>query len=67
MTIWYVILFGVNSVTRIMQYMHIDVVIDHLRGLIFYLKNYRKNGFTFLLEFTKEMTIKMDIESKFNK
>ena len=46
--------------------MHIDVVIDHLRGLITYLKNYRENGFASALESTKEMTIEMDIEPKFN-
>jgi hypothetical protein len=46
--------------------MHIDVAIDHLRGLITYLKNYRKNGFASALESTKEMTIDMGIEPKFN-
>ncbi|KAL5137599.1 hypothetical protein HKD37_10G027944 [Glycine soja] len=55
-------------VHKIMQSkdMHIDVVIDHLRGLITYLKNYRENGFASALESTKEMTIEMDIEPKFN-
>ncbi|KAH1190120.1 hypothetical protein GmHk_20G057756 [Glycine max] len=68
MNIWYDILFYVNSVSKIMQSedMHIDVTIDHLRGLITYLKNYRENGFASALESTKEMTIEMDIEPKFN-
>ena len=30
------------------------------------MKNYRENGFAFALESTKEMTIEMDIEPKFN-
>jgi len=30
------------------------------------LKYYRENGFAFALESTKEMTIEMDIEPKFN-
>nr|KYP33677.1 hypothetical protein KK1_045452 [Cajanus cajan] len=68
MNIWYDILFTVNSVCKIMQYkdMHIDVVINHLRGLITYLKKYRENGFASTLESTKVMVIEMDIEPKFN-
>ncbi|KAL5128595.1 Zinc finger MYM-type protein 1 [Glycine soja] len=45
--------------------MHIDVAIDHLKGLITYLKHYRKNGFALTLESTEEMAIEMDIEPKF--
>ncbi|KAL5184134.1 Zinc finger MYM-type protein 1 [Glycine soja] len=68
MNIWYDILFAVNSISMIMQSkdMNIDVAIDHLRGLITYLKNYRENGFASALESTKEMTIEMDIEPKYN-
>nr|KYP34992.1 hypothetical protein KK1_043993 [Cajanus cajan] len=68
MNIWYDILFAVNSTSKIMQSkdIHIDIVIDHLRGLITYSKNYRENNFAFALESTKEMTIEMDIEPKFN-
>nr|KYP49964.1 hypothetical protein KK1_028275 [Cajanus cajan] len=68
MNIWYDILFAVNSVSKIIQFknMHIDVVIDNLRGLITYLKNYRENDFASALESTKEMAIKIDIEPKFN-
>ena len=52
MNIWYDILFAVNSVSKILQSkdMHIDVAIDHLKGLITYLKHYRENGFALTLE-----------------
>ncbi|KAG5122538.1 hypothetical protein JHK84_040878 [Glycine max] len=67
MNIWYDILFAVNFVSKIMQSkdMNIDVAIDHLRGLITYVKNYREM-ILHLLESIKEMTIEMDIEPKFN-
>ena len=40
-TIWYDILFAVNSVSKNLQSknMHIDVAIDKLKGLISFLKN----------------------------
>ena len=40
-TIWYDILFAVNSVSKNLQSknMHIDVAIDQLKGLISFLKN----------------------------
>ena len=68
MNIWYDILFVVNSVSKILQSkdMHIDVAIDHLKGLITYLKQYRENGFALALESTEKMTIEMDIEPKFH-
>ena len=67
MNIWYDILFAVNFVSKIMQSkdMNIDVAIDHLRGLITYVKNYREM-ILHLLESIKEMTIEMDIDLKFN-
>lgn len=67
MNIWYDILFAVNYVSKILQSkdMHIDVAIDHLKGLITYLKHYRENGFALPLESTQKMAIEMDIESKF--
>ena len=56
MNIWYDILFAVNSVSKILQSkdMHIDVAIDHLKGLITYLKHYRENGFALTLESTEK-------------
>ena len=67
MNIWYDTLFAVNSVSKILQSkdMHIDVAIDHLKGLITYLKHYRENGFALTLESTEKMAIEMDIEPKF--
>ena len=41
--------------------MHIYVVMDHLKNLIGYLKNYRENDFTLALDSTKENAIEMDI------
>jgi hypothetical protein len=45
MTIWYDILFAVNTVSKNLQSkdMHIDVAIDQLQGLISYFKTYREN------------------------
>nr|KYP49984.1 hypothetical protein KK1_028224 [Cajanus cajan]KYP49996.1 hypothetical protein KK1_028236 [Cajanus cajan] len=40
--------------------MHIDVVINHLRGLITYLKNYKENSFAF---FSKLKLIKLYLRS----
>ncbi|KAL5170112.1 Zinc finger MYM-type protein 1 [Glycine soja] len=67
MNIWYDILFVVNYVSKILQLkdMHIDVAIDHLKGLITYLKHYRENRFALALESIEKMAIEMDIEPKF--
>ncbi|XP_070038180.1 uncharacterized protein [Nicotiana tomentosiformis] len=52
MTIWYDILFVVNSVSKSMQSkdMHIDVAIDQLKGLISFFNKYREEGFVTSLE-----------------
>ena len=41
MTIWYDVLFAINSISKSLQSkdMHIDIAIDQLRGLISFLKN----------------------------
>lgn len=39
---------------------------DHLKGFIGYLKNYRVNGFTLALASTKKLAIEIDIESTFH-
>ena len=46
MTILYNILFAINFVSKNSQSkdMHIDVVIDQLKGLNSYFKGYRENG-----------------------
>ena len=68
MTIWYGILFAVNSVSKNLQLkdMHIDVAIDQLKGLISFLKKYREDGFTFAMISSKEIAIKMEIEPIFH-
>ena len=60
MTIWYDILFAVSKV------MHIDFAIDQLKGLISFFKKYRKDGFTSAMISSKEIAIKMEIESIFH-
>jgi hypothetical protein len=68
MTIWYDILFAVNTISKNLQSedMHIDVVIDQLQGLISYFKNYRENGFTSAMISSKEIATKMEIEHVFH-
>ena len=65
MTIWYDILFVVNSVSKNLQLkdMHIDVAIDQLKCLMsfFFFKN-RKDGFTFAMISSKDIATKMEIE-----
>ncbi|KAL2997987.1 hypothetical protein AAZX31_09G071400 [Glycine max] len=58
-------LLGMNIWILQSKDMHIDVAIDHLKGLITYLKHYRENGFALTLESTEKMAIEMDIEPKF--
>ena len=68
MTIWYDILFAVNSVSKNLQSkdMHIDIAIDQLKGLISFLKKYREDGFTSAMISSKEIAIKMEIEPIFH-
>jgi hypothetical protein len=67
MTIWYDILFVVNTVSKNLQSkgMHIDVAIDQLEGLISYFKTYRENGFASAMISSKEITTIMEIEHDF--
>jgi len=68
MTIWYDILFAVNTVNKNLQSkdMHIDVTIDQLKCLISYFKNYRENEFTSAMISSKEIATKMEIEHVFH-
>jgi hypothetical protein len=68
MTIWYDILFAVNTVSKNLQLkdMHIDVAIDQLEGLISYFKTYRENGFAFAMISSKEIATIMEIEHVFH-
>ncbi|KAM3684352.1 hypothetical protein ACJW31_11G037600 [Castanea mollissima] len=67
MTIWYNIVFAVNSVSKTLQSkdMHIDVAIDQLKGLISYFKEYKENGFTSAMNSSKKITFEMEIETVF--
>ena len=67
MTIWYDILFAVNSSNKNLQSkdMHIDVAIDQLEGLISYFKGYRENGFTSAMNSSKKIALEMEIEPVF--
>ena len=64
MTIWYDILFAVNSVSKNLQSkdMHIDVAIDQLKGLISYFKGYRENGLHLQWIHLKKIALEMKIE-----
>ena len=67
MTIWYDILFAVNSISKNLQSkdMHIDIAIDQLKGLISYFKEYRENGFTSAINSSKKVAFEMEIEPVF--
>ena len=67
MTIWYDILFAVNSSSKNLQSkdMHIDVAIYQLEGLISYFKGYRENGFTSAMNSSKKIALEMEIEPVF--
>jgi hypothetical protein len=68
MTIWYDILFAVNTVSKNLQLkdMHIDVAIDQLKGLISYFKTYRENGFASAMISSKEIATIIEIEYIFH-
>ena len=68
MTIWYDILFAVNSVSKNLQSkdMHIDVTIDQLKGVISYFKGYRENGFKSAMNSSKKIVLEMEIELVFH-
>ena len=68
MTILYNILFAINSVSKNSQSkgMHIDVVIDQLKGLISYFKGYRENGLHLQWIHLKKIALEMKIEPVFH-
>ena len=67
MTIWYDILFAVNSVSKNLQSkdMRIDIAIDQLKGLIYFFGKYRENGFTSAMITSREIAAEMEIEPIF--
>ncbi|KAK4724573.1 hypothetical protein R3W88_027352 [Solanum pinnatisectum] len=69
MTIWYDVLFAVNSISKSLQSkdMHIDVAIDQLIGLVSFFKTYREEEFTSAMILAKEIALEMNIEPVFRK
>ena len=67
MTIWYDILFAINTVSKNLQSkdMHIDVAIDQLKGLISYFKTYRENRFAYAMISSKEIATIVKIKHVF--
>jgi hypothetical protein len=56
LTIWYKVLFAVNSASKILQSkdMHIDVAINQLKTLIDFFKNYRETGFATAMSLARD-------------
>ncbi|XP_062099617.1 uncharacterized protein LOC133805448 [Humulus lupulus] len=67
MTIWYDILFPINSISKHLQSknMDIDKDIKDLNGLLSYFEDYRQNGFVVAMNSAKKIAIEMRIEPKF--
>jgi hypothetical protein len=67
LTIWYEVLFAVNSASKILQSkdMHIDVAINQLKTLIDFFKNYRESGFVTAMSSAIEIVKELEIEPVF--
>ena len=67
MTIWYDILFTVNSVSKNLQSkdMCINMAIKQLKGFLSFFETYRENGFENAFISAKEIVSEMDVEPKF--
>jgi hypothetical protein len=67
MTIWFDILFAVNTGSKNLQSkdMHIDVAINQLEGFISYFKTYRETGFISAMISSKEIATIMEIKHVF--
>ncbi|XP_022880585.1 zinc finger MYM-type protein 1-like [Olea europaea var. sylvestris] len=67
MVIWYEVLNNVNRVNKHLQTedIHIDVAIDHLKGLISFFKSYRETGFESAVIDAKEIASELNIEPIF--
>jgi len=67
MTIWYDILFAMNSVSKNLQSkdMCINMAIEQLKGLLSFFETYRENGFENVFISAKEIASEMDVEPKF--
>lgn len=55
-------LFVVNSVSKKLQSkaIHIEVVIDQLKGLISFSQNYREHGFTYVMISSKDIAAQIN-------
>ncbi|XP_021758483.1 uncharacterized protein LOC110723431 [Chenopodium quinoa] len=62
--IWYEILCAVNFVSKRLQShdMLIDIAIGEIKGLISFLKKYRKNGFSKAMDIAKKLDIEIGID-----
>jgi hypothetical protein len=69
LTIWYEVLFAVNSTSKILQSkdMHIDVAINQLKTLIDFFKNYRETGFATAMSSAIEIAKELEIQPVFQK
>ncbi|CAA2964840.1 Hypothetical predicted protein [Olea europaea subsp. europaea] len=67
MIIWYEVLNNVNRVSKQLQAedMHIDVAIDHLKGIISFFKSYRESGFESAMVDVEEIASELEIKSIF--
>ncbi|XP_052192318.1 uncharacterized protein LOC127801345 [Diospyros lotus] len=67
MTIWYDILFAVNSVSKSFQSedMHIDVAMDQLKDLLSFFETYKEKGFQSAIVSAKELANEMEVEPIF--
>jgi hypothetical protein len=67
LTIWYEVLFAVNSASKILQSkdMHINVAINQLKTFIDFFKNYRETGFAIVMSSTIEIAKELEIEPAF--
>jgi len=67
MTIWYDILFTVNSGGKNLQSkdMFINMVIEQLKGLLSFFEKYRENGFEHAFISAKEIASEMDVKPMF--
>jgi hypothetical protein len=67
LTIWYEVLFAVNSASKILQSknMHIDVAINQLKTLTDFLKNYRETGFATAMSSAIKIAKELEIQPVF--
>ena len=67
MIIWHNLLFTVNSISKVFQNedMHIDVIVDQLKGLIAFIEKYWETGFVEAMIEAKEVAARINVEPAF--